>query len=265
MQHCHKIAIAAGKGGVGKSTVTVNLALALARQGASVGILDADLYGPSIAKMLPEDRKLVLDEAVLIPAQGLGIYYISLAHFPLGKKATIVRAPIANQIISDFLTLVQWPCLDFLLIDFPPGTGDIQLTLMQQASLSGAILVTTPQEIALLDVEKAYQMFQEMQVPILGVVENMSYLEGSPCIYPYGSGGGKKISLRHGLRLFGEFPLDPHISRCCDRSESLWEKFPESSSARLFDQLAKDVQVELMEHQIKGQAVKKAFEVVWES
>ncbi|MEI8300921.1 MAG: Mrp/NBP35 family ATP-binding protein [Chlamydiota bacterium] len=265
MQHCHKIAIAAGKGGVGKSTITVNLALALASQGACVGILDADLYGPSIGKMLPENRKLVLEDEFLIPAEGHGIYYVSLAHFSLGKKAVIVRAPIANQIICDFLNQVRWPCLDFLLIDFPPGTGDIQLTLMQKTSLSGAILVTTPQEIALLDVEKAYQMFQQMQVPILGVVENMSYLEASPRIYPYGSGGGKKISLQHELKFFGELPLDPHISACCDNSESLFEKFPSSTSTVFFNQLAKDVQLSLMEHQEADRGSKKAFEVVWEN
>lgn len=265
MEHCHKIAIAAGKGGVGKSTVTVNLALALTLQGARVGILDADLYGPSIGKMLPEDRCLALEGEFLIPAEGHRIQYISLAHFPMGKKATIVRAPIANQIICDFLNQVKWSHLDFLLIDFPPGTGDIQLTLMQQASLSGAILVTTPQEIALLDVEKAYQMFLEMQVPVLGVVENMSYLEGISRIYPYGSGGGSKISLKHGLQLFGEFPLDPNISACCDNSESLFEKFPGSISTTLFDKLAKDVQLKLMENQLIDKGAKKDFEVLWES
>lgn len=258
-----RIAIAAGKGGVGKSSVTVNLALALMGSGARVGILDADLYGPSIGKMIPAQDPLQEVEGWMIPAKGLGIYTISLAYFALGKQATIVRAPIANQIISELIHKVKWPELDFLLIDFPPGTGDIQLTLMQQASLSGAILVTTPQEVALLDVEKAYEMLRYMQVPILGVLENMSYYEQvDGRSYPFGQGGGRKLCDQYGLQLLGEIPLDPAISRCADRGESLFELYPNHGASLVFEQAAQALQLSLIKHKVNCEI--KSFEVVWE-
>ena len=260
------IAIAAGKGGVGKSSVSVNLALSLAAGGARVGILDADLYGPSIGKMLPISRGIEESDGWIIPAEGLGLHYISLAHFPLGKQATIVRAPIANQIISEFLVAVKWPKLDFLFIDFPPGTGDIQLTLMQKASLVGAILVTTPQEVALLDVKKAYAMFKEMQVPILGVIENMSYFEESSLarVYPFGQGGGRSFCDQFDLKLLGEIPIDPHISSCCDLGESLLEKFPGSSAAVVFEKIAKDLHLSLLKSKLEKQGIVEFFELIWD-
>jgi ATP-binding protein involved in chromosome partitioning len=260
------IGVAAGKGGVGKSSVTVNLALALAASGARVGILDADLYGPSIGKMLPKAKAMEEIEGWMIPAEGLGIHYISLAHFPMGQKATIVRAPIANQIISEFLHHVKWPDLDFLLIDFPPGTGDIQLTLMQQASLIGTILVTTPQEVALLDVRKAYQMFKEMQVPVLGVIENMSYFEetSNKKVYPFGQGGGRSFCLECDLKLIGEIPIDPHISNCCDQGCSLIERFPGNSSTILFEKIAREIQLSLITNKLEEKEVVKSFELIWD-
>jgi ATP-binding protein involved in chromosome partitioning len=259
------IGIAAGKGGVGKSSMTVNLALALVASGAKVGILDADLYGPSIGKMLSNTIPIKEEEGWIIPAQGLGIAYVSLAHFPMGQKATVVRAPIANHIISEFLHHVKWPQLDFLLIDFPPGTGDIQLTLMQEASLTGAILITTPQEVALLDVKKAYSMFQEMQVPILGVIENMSYFEeNSNKVYPFGQGGGERFCKEHHLKLLGEIPLEPNISRCCDHSLSLIEKFPGCQAAILFEKIAQELQGVLLSKELKERGAMKSFELLWE-
>lgn len=260
------IAVAAGKGGVGKSSVSVNLALNLAESGARVGILDADLYGPSIAKMLPKSKPLEEVDGWIVPAQGLGVHYVSLAHFPLGEQATVVRAPIANQIISEFLHSVRWPVLDFLFIDFPPGTGDIQLTLMQQASLVGAILVTTPQEVALLDVKKAYSMFKDMQVPILGVIENMSYFEESSKVkvYPFGQGGGGSFCNECGLRLLGEIPIDPHISRCSDLGISLSTTFPGSGGALVFEKIAKDLQLSLLKNKLEEIGTMKSFELVWD-
>lgn len=260
------IAIAAGKGGVGKSSVSVNLALSLAECGAKVGILDADLYGPSIGKMLPASKNIEELDGWIIPAEGLGLYYVSLAHFALGQQATIVRAPIANQIISEFLQHVKWPRLDFLFIDFPPGTGDIQLTIMQQASLVGAILVTTPQEVALLDVKKAYSMFKEMQVPILGIIENMSYFEDSfnKRIYPFCQGGGRAFCDQFDLKLLGEIPLDPNISACCDQGSSLLEKFPGSSGSIAFEKIAKDLQLSLLKSKLEEKGVMKSFELIWD-
>lgn len=170
------LGLAAGKGGVGKSTATVNLGLALVKLGYSVGLLDADIYGPSLCKMLPIEelpKQNELDPERIIPGSSLGLKVISMAHFR--ADAAVVRAPIANGFITQFLQLVDWDPLDFLLIDFPPGTGDIQLTLMQQGALSGAVIVTTPQEVALIDVFKTIRMFEQLSVPIIGVIENMSF------------------------------------------------------------------------------------------
>src|ERR1700733_7400327 len=191
------IAIAAGKGGVGKSTVTVNLALALKQKGYRVGVLDADVYGPSLRRMLPEDKLPQQIGERFIPAQSMGIQVISLAYFRRENEAAAVRAPIANAIVTQFIEQVEWEELDYLLVDFPPGTGDIQLTLGQKASLSGAILVTTPQEVALLDVRKAMHLFHQLHIPILGVLENMSYYYNSAIgekVYLFGKDGGRRLA-----------------------------------------------------------------------
>jgi ATP-binding protein involved in chromosome partitioning len=247
------IGIAAGKGGVGKSTVTVNLATALVASGAKVGVLDADLYGPSISMMMGGSQTLKLEGQGIIPACRGEIFFVSLAQFPIGKEGAFVRAPIANQIITDFLEHVVWPELDYLLIDFPPGTGDIQLTIMQKAQLTGAILVTTPQEVALLDVAKALKMFQAMQVPILGVVENMSFFQaGEVQHYPLGSNGGSVFAANHSLPFLGELPLDPLISSCSDKGDLLLEKFPLSLAAVSYKNLTSKLFAELI--QLKGNA-----------
>jgi ATP-binding protein involved in chromosome partitioning len=247
------IGIAAGKGGVGKSTVTVNLASALVASGAKVGILDADLYGPSISKMMGEAQTLKLEDQGIIPACRGDIFFVSLAQFPLGKDGAFVRAPIANQIITDFLEHVVWPELDYLLIDFPPGTGDIQLTIMQKTQLTGAILVTTPQEVALLDVAKALKMFQAMQVPILGVIENMSFFQvGELKHYPLGANGGSVFAANHNLAFLGELPLDPLISSCSDKGDLILEKFPLLLAALSYKDVVSKLFAELM--QLKGKA-----------
>ncbi|NGX37422.1 MAG: Iron-sulfur cluster carrier protein [Chlamydiae bacterium] len=218
------LAVAAGKGGVGKSTVAVNLALALKLQGFKVGLLDADIYGPSLEQMLPKGMEPVDDlenPEKLLPALTFGMPFISVAHFK--KKASIVRAPIANQIIEQFLTIVQWGELDYLIIDFPPGTGDIQLTLMQKAKIAAAIMVTTPQVVATLDVSKAIQLFQKMEIPILGVVENMSYFldpETQKKFFPFSSGGGQSLAKDFEIPFLGEIPIDSKISIAGDRGDS---------------------------------------------
>lgn len=220
------IAIAAGKGGVGKSTITVNLARALQSEGYAVGILDADLYGPSLRRMLPESRLPSQHNGRFLPAESDGIRLLSMAYFRKENEATAVRAPIANSLIQQFLTQVDWGSLDFLLIDFPPGTGDIQLTLCQRAQLTGAVMVTTPQEVALMDVRKAMDLFSQVRVPILGVVENMSYFlnsENGQAYYLFGKGGGDRLAGEAGVPMLGHVPIVPSISRSGDEGESLFK------------------------------------------
>lgn len=235
------LAIAAGKGGVGKSSVAVNLALSLQKRGFRVGLLDADVYGPSLAQMLPEGVEPAEDPQNpewVIPAMTLGMPFISVAHFR--KEASIVRAPIANSIIEKFIQRIQWGELDFLIIDFPPGTGDIQLTLMQKGAISAAVMVTTPQLVSLLDVRKAAQLFQKMEIPVVGVVENMSYFldpSTKAKFTPFGSGGGKRLSQEFKVPFLGEIPIDPAISEGGDRGESLFEKAGDSPGAIAFTAL----------------------------
>jgi ATP-binding protein involved in chromosome partitioning len=264
------LAVAAGKGGVGKSTLTVNLALALQKKGWQVGILDADLYGPSLQKMLPPDtppQQSLADPQRIIPAQSSGIKEMSYAFFSQDEEAAIVRAPIANRVIKQFLHQVDWAPLDCLLIDFPPGTGDIQLTLMQEGALSGGVIVTTPQEVALLDVTKAIQMFDRMQIPILGIVENMSFFQepGTQMMhYPFGKEGGKRLSKRFGIPFLGEIPIDSAISHSSDAGQSLLDVFPDASSVCVFQKIAQDLieQLEAFEH-LEGDYLKN-FELNWQ-
>jgi len=227
------IAIAAGKGGVGKSTLTVNLALALNALGFRVGIMDTDIYGPSIRKMLKEDRLPSEKEGCIEPALCQGIKVISIAYFKKENEALVVRAPIANQLLSKFINSINWGELDFLLVDFPPGTGDVQLTLCQQAKLTGAIMITTPQEVALLDVRKAMTMFETVKVPILGIVENMSYYQSENSqekIYLFGKGGGERLALETGSLFLGSIPLHPILGQCCDQGISLFESTSENET-----------------------------------
>lgn len=240
------IAIAAGKGGVGKSCVTVNLALALKKLGFRVGIMDADIYGPSIRRMLPEDQMPIQQGDRIVPAMGKGIKFISMAYFKRDDQVAAVRAPIANGIIQQFIKNVDWGELDYLLLDFPPGTGDIQLTLAQNAKLSGAIMVTTPQEVALLDVRKAMGLFYQVKVPIIGIVENMSYYQPSfpsPRLYPFGQEGGARLAKETGFLLLGEIPVNPELSKCGDEGLSLFEQnnAEAEAAAQIFIHLAKTI------------------------
>lgn len=201
------IAIASGKGGVGKSTTTVNLALALAKEKNKVGILDADIYGPSVRHMLPEDTPPKEEGNKIIPANSNGIKYISLDLF--SGEAALVRAPIANSFIEQFTKKVDWEGLDYLLIDLPPGTGDIHLTLLQNMLVHSAIIVTTPQKLAMIDVAKSVQMFKSLDVPILGVVENMS---GSFL----GVGGGEEFAKAQSLPFLCAIPIEAEIAAAGD-------------------------------------------------
>lgn len=242
----YTLAIAAGKGGVGKSTVAVNLARALRLMGFNVGIMDADVYGPSIRKMLPEDKMPVQKGEMLTPALCSGISMISMAYFQQGNAAAAVRAPIANGIVSQFINNVEWGALDYLLIDFPPGTGDIQLTLAQKGNLIGAVMVTTPQEIAIIDVRKAIHMFDLVRVPIIGVIENMSgyYHKGSDeMLYLFGKGGGEKLAVECGAPFLGRIPIDPELSLRGDQGLSIFagKKDSHCPSADPFFEIAKKI------------------------
>jgi ATP-binding protein involved in chromosome partitioning len=205
------IAIASGKGGVGKSTVAANLAIALAATGVRVGLCDCDLYGPSLAQMLGTcERPLINDRDEIIPIEAHGIQLMSMALLLDGGSPVIVRGPMATRYIQQFLRQVAWTDLDYLILDLPPGTGDIQLTIVQTVSLDGSIIVTTPQEVALIDARKAVAMFGKVNVPILGLIENMSWFEcdAGKRYYLFGDGGGAREAGLLGVPLFGQIPLD---------------------------------------------------------
>ncbi|MBS4164434.1 Uncharacterized protein PRO82_001762 [Candidatus Protochlamydia amoebophila] len=262
------IGIAAGKGGVGKSTVTVNLALALKGLGYRIGIMDTDLYGPSIRKMLPEDCLPSQKGEIIQPALCNGIKMISMAYFRKETEATAVRAPIANRLISQFINQVAWGELDYLLIDFPPGTGDIQITLSQKSHLTGALLVTTPQEVALLDVQKAMSLFNQVKVPIVGIVENMSYYidhHSNEPVYLFGKEGGKRLARETGYPCLGQIPLDPLVGTCGDKGKSLFSMDSQSEKAvtQAFIQLAQLLveQVESIQNQMN--TTLSNVELVW--
>jgi ATP-binding protein involved in chromosome partitioning len=220
------VAVASGKGGVGKSTVAVHLALALARTGAKVGLMDADIYGPSVPKMLgsgavPEASS---QPGVLMPVESRGIKYISMGLFAGRDTPVIWRGPMATKMVQQFLAQVAWGELDYLLIDLPPGTGDVQLTLTQSAPLVGAVIVTTPQEVAVGVTLRGLRMFEQVQVPILGMVENMSRFICPHCgesTDVFRHGGGKKAAEELGVPFLGEVPLDPALALAGDSGEPL--------------------------------------------
>lgn len=217
------ITIASGKGGVGKSTVAVNLALALARTGLKIGLLDADIYGPSIPKMLGVQQKPQTKGKKLVPIEVSGIKFISLGLMVEEEKALVWRGPMVHSAVSQLLDDVLWGEIDILLIDMPPGTGDAQLTLAQKRVLSGAILVSTPQEIALADVRRALAMFQTMKVEIIGVVENMAWFEDGSGTrnYIFGDGGAAKFAKKNGLALLGRIPIDLNLRASGDAGKPL--------------------------------------------
>ncbi|MEI6653327.1 MAG: Mrp/NBP35 family ATP-binding protein [Verrucomicrobiota bacterium] len=205
------IAIASGKGGVGKSTVAANLAIALAATGARVGLCDCDLYGPSVAQMFgTTERPLANAQDQIIPIEAHGIQLMSMAFLLDGDTPVIVRGPIATRYIQQFLRQVAWTNLDYLILDLPPGTGDIQLTIVQTVSVDGAVIVTTPQEVALIDARRAVAMFGKVNVPILGLIENMSWFEcdAGKLYHLFGNGGGVREAESQGVPMLGQIPLD---------------------------------------------------------
>lgn len=247
----HVIAIASGKGGVGKSTVAANLALALHAKGQRVGLMDADIYGPSVPLMF--GLGIVDQTKVPFPIEQYGLRLMSMGFLVDPKQAIIWRGPKVAQAVGTFLVQIPWGELDYLIIDLPPGTGDAQLTLSQQAPLTGAIVVTQPAEVSLIDARKGVTMFQEVRVPILGIVENMSYLvvPDGQRISPFGSGGGRRLAEEIGVPLLGEIPIESLVSSCGDDGEPIVRKFPEHAVSKAYADLAQSV-ITVMEKQPAG-------------
>jgi ATP-binding protein involved in chromosome partitioning len=240
------IAVASGKGGVGKSTTTVNLALALAAEGASVGVLDADIYGPSQPTMLglAESRPETEDGKTLQPLQNYGVQVMSIGFLIEPDQAMIWRGPMATQALDQLLRQTHWRSLDYLLVDMPPGTGDIALTLSQRVPLTGAVIVTTPQDIALIDAIKGLKMFEKVQVPILGIVENMAVYCCPNCghvEHVFGADGGKHMAQTHGTELLGSLPLNRSIREEADAGRPSVVAQPESEVANTYRAVARRV------------------------
>lgn len=239
------IAVSSGKGGVGKSTVTTNLAIALAKQGYHVGLMDADIYGPNIPRMMGVDEAPPVVDDKIQPLVAHGVKVISLGFLIERDQPAIWRGPIVMKIITQFLKDVNWGRLDFLLVDMPPGTGDAQLSLVQATQVAGAVIVTTPQEVSVGDSLRGAKMFQRVGVPVFGVVENMSYFESPETGKPmaiFGSGGGKRLADELGVPLLGEVPLYPPVLEGADRGSPIVVSGANSTAAKkLVDVAAKIV------------------------
>ena len=240
------IAVASGKGGVGKSTTAVNLALALQALGHKVGLLDADIYGPSVAMMLgvaEGTKPAVQDEKFFMPVLAHGLATMSMAYLVNDKTPTVWRGPMASGALLQLLTQTQWGELDYLVVDMPPGTGDIQLTLAQKVPVTGAVIVTTPQDIALLDAQKGIAMFQKVNIPVLGIVENMAVHICSQCGYAehiFGENGGSKLAQDFDVALLGQLPLSLDIRLQMDQGNPPVSQDQNSAAAQLYIDMAKN-------------------------
>jgi len=247
------IAVASGKGGVGKSTTAVNLALALAAEGATVGILDADVYGPSQPLMLgikgkPESK----DGKRIEPMEGHGIQAMSVGFMVDQETPMVWRGPMATQALEQLFQETNWRDVDYLVVDLPPGTGDIQLTLAQRVPVTGAVIVTTPQDIALLDARKGLKMFEKVNIPILGIVENMAIHVCSQCGHAehiFGSGGGERMSKDYKVELLGALPLDIRIREQADSGTPTVVADPDGAVAQIYKQIARRVAARIAEQQ----------------
>jgi ATP-binding protein involved in chromosome partitioning len=240
------IAVASGKGGVGKSTVATNLALALSQAGHRVGLMDADIYGPSVPLMMGI-RGTIDQHTTPLPLECYGIRLMSIGFIVPPTQAVIWRGPMVDRALRQFLTDLDWGPLDYLVIDLPPGTGDAQLTLTQHAPLTGAIIVTTPQDVSLIDARKGLEMFRQVRVPVLGIVENMSYFVGDDGkrydIFRHG--GGRKLAQEAGVPFLGEVPIDPRVAECGDQGDPIVHKHPDSPAGKAYEALAATVVREL--------------------
>ena len=237
------LAVASGKGGVGKSTVAVNLALAFSQKLSNMGLMDADIWGPSIPMMCGIDTKpMATKDEKIIPIEKFGIKMMSIG-FLLSEEDTVIwRGPMVHGTIKQFVEDVEWEGVDNLVIDLPPGTGDAHLSLIQTVPLSGGVIVTTPQDVALIDVKRGIQMFKKLNVPLLGVIENMSYLQnGDEIIDIFGRGGGKAMAEKFDVPFLGEIPIDPEIRKGGDTGLPVVYNSPDSASAKAFNAIAEKI------------------------
>jgi ATP-binding protein involved in chromosome partitioning len=240
----HLIAIGSGKGGVGKTTVSVNLAIGLARLGHKVGLLDCDVYGPNVPRMMGLLNVPVMGAEKIIPHDRYGVKLMSMGFLSPGDKPIIWRGPMLHSAVQQFLRMVDWGQLDYLLVDLPPGTGDVVLSLAQTAPLSGAIVVTTPSEVSLEDGRKAVEMFRQLRIPLLGLVENMSYLlvpGTGQRIDVFGEGGGRRTATAMDVPFLGELPLDPAVRVGGDAGEPVALKGKDDPQAAPFYAVALEV------------------------
>lgn len=249
------IAVASGKGGVGKSTVAVNLAVYLAQKGASVGLLDADIYGPNIPTMMGVERLGGASEDKILPGEGYGVKVISIAFMVKPEQALIWRGPMLHSAIKQFINDVDWGELDYLVIDLPPGTGDVQLSLSQTLELQGGVIVTMPQQVSLDDALRGINMFQELGIPIFGVVENMSYLEtpDGERMDIFGAGGGEKLAKMTGVPFIGSIPIDPQVRMGGDQGKPVVLTHPDSPVARSMAEIAEKIAAQVSIQAVKGQ------------
>jgi ATP-binding protein involved in chromosome partitioning len=245
------VAVASGKGGVGKTTVAVNLALALANLGHKVGLMDADVYGPNVPIMLGTiEQPQATQDKRIIPVEVQGIKMISMGLLSPGDKPMIWRGPMLHSVITQFLRSVEWGALDYLIIDLPPGTGDVQLTLIQTVAVTGAVVVTTPSTVALADVRKAIEMFRQVNVEVLGVVENMSTFACPHCNQPidiFGHGEGAKTAHAYGVPVLGEIEIDPRIRIGGDTGQPVALLGDDAPGAKSLYNLARAVTTRLVE------------------
>ena len=253
----HLIAITSGKGGVGKSTTALNIALALQHEGASVGILDADIYGPSLPMMLgvsDQQRPEVKEQKFFLPIEAQGLQTMSMGYLVTEKTPMVWRGPMVSGALTQIINQTLWPELDYLIIDMPPGTGDIHLTLSQQIPVSGSVVVTTPQDIALLDAKKGIEMFRKVDVPCLGVVENMSTHICSACGHEeavFGQGGGEAIAYEYAVSLLGSIPLSVDLRKGLDQGQPMMTVSPDGLIGMQYRQIALKLAVRL---QLEGQS-----------
>jgi ATP-binding protein involved in chromosome partitioning len=259
------IAVSSGKGGVGKSTVAVNLAVSLALDGARVGVMDADVYGPNVPIMLgASEARPEVDVNKLIPIEAFGVKFMSMALLQPGDKPMIVRGPILHGLVKQFLSDVKWGELDYLIVDMPPGTGDVQLSLAQLVPVQGAVLVTTPQDVAVADVRRALRMFETVAIPVLGIVENMSYFIAPDTGNRYnifGEGGGQTLAARYSVPFLGAIPLGIEVREGGDKGVPVVVGQPDSPQAQAFrkvsEEVARQVSIEAMKPELvvlgKGQ------------
>lgn len=237
------IAIASGKGGVGKSTVAANVAVVLAQSGARVGLLDADIYGPNIPTMMGVDHLPPITEEKLIPAEAYGVKLMSIGFLVKPNQPLIWRGPMLHSAIRQFLTDVSWGELDYLIIDLPPGTGDAALSLAQSLPLSGGVIVTLPQQVSLDDARRGLEMFRQLDVPIFGIVENMSFLElpDGTRMDVFGAGGGRRLAQESGVPFIGAIPMDPEVRAGGDSGNPVVISYPDAPVAQALRDVAKDI------------------------